>query len=78
MRSRRDAIISAATNGELNRLKELVAEYDDGRGFANTVTSLSNDFGVGAIHYAAAKGKLNVLDYLIEDLGIDVNFKDEQ
>ncbi|MCL7038708.1 hypothetical protein MKW94_022087, partial [Papaver nudicaule] len=78
MRSRRDAIISAATNGELNRLKELVSEYDDGRGLANTVMSFKNENGRGAIHCAAAEGKLNVLDYLIEELAIDVDLKDER
>ncbi|MCL7028764.1 hypothetical protein MKW94_022497, partial [Papaver nudicaule] len=77
MESRREAI-SAAIDGDLNRLKELVVEYDDGRGLADTVMSFNNENGRGAIHYAAAKGKLNVLDYLIEDLGIDVNLKDER
>ncbi|MCL7042777.1 hypothetical protein MKW94_002749, partial [Papaver nudicaule] len=57
---------------------ELVAICDDGRGSANTVRSIKDKNGVGVIHYAAAKGKINVLDYLIEDLGIDVNFKDEK
>ncbi|MCL7033251.1 hypothetical protein MKW94_019149, partial [Papaver nudicaule] len=76
--SRRDVIISVATDGDLDLLKELVAEYDDGRGSANTVMSVKDDNGVRVIHFAAVEGKINVLDYLIEELGIDVNFKDEQ
>ncbi|MCL7050527.1 hypothetical protein MKW94_015070, partial [Papaver nudicaule] len=63
MESRRDAIISAAANGELDRLK---------------VMSFNNEKGIGVIHCAAAEGKLNVLDYLIQELGIDVDLKDER
>ncbi|MCL7048732.1 hypothetical protein MKW94_017052, partial [Papaver nudicaule] len=55
----------------------LVAICDDGRGSANTVLSIKDDNGVGVIHFAAVEGKINVLDYLIEELGIDVNLKDE-
>ncbi|XP_026428760.1 26S proteasome non-ATPase regulatory subunit 10-like [Papaver somniferum] len=80
MESRRaDAdIISAATNEELNRLKKLLAKYDDGRGLATTVKNVKNVNGAGAIHCAARGGKLNVLKYLIEELGLDVNTKDER
>ncbi|XP_026378893.1 ankyrin-3-like [Papaver somniferum] len=74
---KRDAILSAATSGKLNRLKELVAKYDDGRGLANTVISIKDDNGVGVIHFAATEGKLNVLKYLIEELGLDVDIKDD-
>ncbi|RZC83796.1 hypothetical protein C5167_046577 [Papaver somniferum] len=76
--SRRAAVISAATNGELKRLKKLLAKYDDGRGLANTAMNVKDDNGVGVIHFAAVEGKLNVLKYLIEELGLDVNMKDKK
>ncbi|KAI3895549.1 hypothetical protein MKX03_029039 [Papaver bracteatum] len=71
---KRDAILSAATSGKLNRLNESIAKYDDGIGLANTVMSIKDDNGVGV---AATEGKLNVLEYLIEELGLDVNMKDD-
>ncbi|KAI3929878.1 hypothetical protein MKW98_004032 [Papaver atlanticum] len=74
---KRDTILSAATSGKLNRLKELIAKYDDGRGPANTVMSIKDDNGVGVIHFVAEEGKLNVLKYLIEELGLDVNMKND-
>ncbi|XP_026416270.1 ankyrin repeat and protein kinase domain-containing protein 1-like [Papaver somniferum] len=77
MKSRRQAIVSAAASGEVDRLKKLLAKYDDGRGLANTVRNIKDDNGVGIIHFAAVKGYLNVLKYLIEELGLDVNTKDE-
>ncbi|RZC83792.1 hypothetical protein C5167_046580 [Papaver somniferum] len=78
MESRRRAILSAASSGELNRLKELLAKCDDGRGLANTARNVKDDDGAGVIHFAAAKGHLNVVEYLIEELGLDVNTKDEK
>ncbi|XP_026385317.1 ankyrin-2-like [Papaver somniferum] len=74
---KRDSILNAAISGKLNRFKELIAKYDDGRGLANTVMSVKDDNGVGVIHFAAEEGKLNVLKYLIEELGLDVNMKND-
>ncbi|XP_026414186.1 26S proteasome non-ATPase regulatory subunit 10-like [Papaver somniferum] len=76
--SRRVDILTAATKGELNGLKKLLAKCDDGRGLATTVRNVKDDNGVGVIHFAAIEGKLNVLKYLIEELGLDVNTKDEK
>ncbi|XP_026427905.1 caskin-2-like [Papaver somniferum] len=77
MESRREAILSADTNEELNQLKELLAKRDDGRGLANAARNIKDDDGVGIVHFAAREGKLDILRYLIEELGLDVNTKDK-
>ncbi|XP_026416271.1 ankyrin repeat domain-containing protein 7-like [Papaver somniferum] len=40
--------------------------------------NVKDDNGVGVIHFAAVEGKLNVLKYLIKELGLDVNMKDRK
>ncbi|RZC83791.1 hypothetical protein C5167_046581 [Papaver somniferum] len=69
MESRREAILSADTNEELNQLKD--------KGLANAARNIKDDDGVGIVHFAAREGKLDILRYLIEELGLDVNTKDK-
>ncbi|KAI3957782.1 hypothetical protein MKX01_007613 [Papaver californicum] len=64
---KRDSILTAAESGKLNRLK----------GLADTVMSIKDDNGVGVIHFAAEEGHINVLKYLIDELGLDVNMKND-
>lgn len=44
----------------------------EGRG-AEKARALRDSNGIDALHLAAARGKLPVCRYLVEDLGLDVN-----
>lgn len=48
----------------------------EGRG-AEKVRAVRDSNGIGALHLAAARGKLPVCRYLVEDLGLDVNSTSE-
>lgn len=51
-------------------------QLDDGRGMARTVADAKDEKGRGALHFAAAKGKIEVCKYLLEGLKLDVDLKD--
>ncbi|OVA06696.1 Tetratricopeptide TPR-1 [Macleaya cordata] len=69
-------LLNAAHVGKLKRLKKFAALLDDGKGIARTVSSIKDEDGRGALHFAASRGNLNICKYLIEELKLDVDVKD--
>ena len=60
--------LDAALEGELETVKKAVAELTD--------ASKSNDDGITALHNAICAEHFDVVRYLVEDVGADVNAPD--
>ncbi|KAK6163138.1 hypothetical protein DH2020_002979 [Rehmannia glutinosa] len=58
-------------------LAELAQQLDDGKGLAQTVADVKDANKRGALHFAAREGQTEVCKYLVEELKMDVNTKDE-
>ncbi|KAL3629923.1 hypothetical protein CASFOL_026235 [Castilleja foliolosa] len=69
--------LNAARTGNLDDLKKFAQQLDDGKGLAQTVTDIKDANKRGALHFAAREGQTEVCKYLVEDLKVDVNTKDE-
>ncbi|XP_015582166.1 ankyrin-1 [Ricinus communis] len=69
--------LTAACTGNLDLLKNIAAQLDDGKGMAKTVADIKDANKRGALHFAAREGKTEVCKYLLEDLKLDVDTKDD-
>ncbi|KAK9160586.1 hypothetical protein Syun_006927 [Stephania yunnanensis] len=69
--------LNAAQTGNINLFKKVAAELDDGKGLAKTVADVKDANKRGALHFAAREGKTEVCKYLIEELKLDINLRDE-
>ncbi|XVF57219.1 hypothetical protein PTKIN_Ptkin06aG0186900 [Pterospermum kingtungense] len=69
--------LNAACSGNLDLLKKIAAQLDEGKGLAKTVADIKDANKRGAIHFASREGKTEVCKYLVEELKLDVNTKDE-
>ncbi|OMO96291.1 Tetratricopeptide TPR-1 [Corchorus olitorius] len=69
--------LNAACTGNLDLLKKIAAQLDDGKGMAKTVADIKDANKRGAIHFAAREGKTDVCKYLVEELKLDVDTRDE-
>ncbi|XP_042514940.1 ankyrin-1 [Macadamia integrifolia] len=69
--------LTAACTGNLDLLKKLATKLDDGQGLAITVSSVKDANKRGALHFAAREGKTEICKYLLEELKLDVDTKDE-
>lgn len=56
---------------------EIATQLDEGKGLAKTVADIKDANKRGAIHFAAREGKTEVCKYLLEELKLYVNTKDE-
>ncbi|CAL5012371.1 unnamed protein product [Urochloa decumbens] len=70
--STEDELIKAALEGDLGRLKGIVASLGRRNGGRAAVFSYKKA-GMGALHIAACAGHLEVCKYLVEELGGDAN-----
>ncbi|KAL5712763.1 hypothetical protein ACHQM5_014902 [Ranunculus cassubicifolius] len=77
-KSQVDLIIEAVSTGNLNRIKRLGKEMDNGKGISEILASIEDSHGNRLLHIAAAKGRTNVCKYLLEELKFDVSQKDRQ
>ncbi|KAF9615378.1 hypothetical protein IFM89_023029 [Coptis chinensis] len=57
---------------------DLAAELDVGKGIVATVVSIKNSKGESALHLGAAEGNGDICKYLINDLKLDVDIKDNK
>ncbi|CAL1382831.1 unnamed protein product [Linum trigynum] len=71
------SFLNAALTGNLDLLKNIAAQLDDGQGMAKTVAAIKDAKQRGALHFAAREGKTEVCKYLLEELKLDVDTKDE-
>ncbi|PIA36260.1 hypothetical protein AQUCO_03400278v1 [Aquilegia coerulea] len=70
-------LLEAASTGNLERLKNLAAQLDDGKGLARTIADTKHlKDGQTALHVAVRNGKLEVFKYLVDDLKLDFESKD--
>ncbi|XP_039045466.1 ankyrin-1-like [Hibiscus syriacus] len=69
--------LNAACTGNLDLLKKIAAQLDDGKGLAKTVADIKDANKRGAIHFAAREGKTEVCKFLLEELKLDVDTIDE-
>ncbi|EYU22671.1 hypothetical protein ABFS82_02G101700 [Erythranthe guttata] len=69
--------LNAARTGNLDLLKKLAHQLDDGKGLAQTVADVKDANKRGALHFAAREGQIDVCKYLLEDLKMDANTKDD-
>ncbi|XP_051122739.1 uncharacterized protein LOC127245757 [Andrographis paniculata] len=69
--------LNAARTGNLDLLKKLANQLDHGKGLAQTVADVKDANKRGALHFAAREGQTEVCRYLLEDLKMDVDTKDE-
>ncbi|KAL5711320.1 hypothetical protein ACHQM5_021789 [Ranunculus cassubicifolius] len=58
--------------------KNLAAELDDGRGIAETVSGIKDSEGKSSLHIAASEGNTAICFYLIDELKLDPNTKDDK
>lgn len=77
VRQKVQQFLNAAVTGNLDFLKSVAAQLDDGKGLSHTVASVKDANKRGALHFAAREGKTEVCKYLVEELKLDVNIKDE-
>ncbi|KQK02964.1 hypothetical protein BRADI_2g04680v3 [Brachypodium distachyon] len=66
------ALMKAALDGDLRRLKGIVHSLTQGSGDPSTIFSLNME-GTSVLQCAACSGHLEVCKYLVEELGGDVN-----
>ncbi|KAG9151807.1 hypothetical protein Leryth_002082 [Lithospermum erythrorhizon] len=62
---------------ESEELKKSAKQLDDGKGIARTVADVKDANKRGALHFSAREGKTEMCKYLVEELKLDVNMKDE-
>ncbi|KAL2461026.1 Ankyrin repeat family protein [Abeliophyllum distichum] len=77
VREKVQKFLNAARTGNLDLLKKLAKQLDDGKGLAHTVADVKDANKRGALHFAAREGQTEVCKYLLEELKLDVNTKDE-
>ncbi|PHT74887.1 hypothetical protein T459_22164 [Capsicum annuum] len=70
--------LEAACSGDVELFKKLAKQLDDGKGLAGTVADVKDANKRGALIFAAREGKTEFCKYLVEELKIDVNEKDEE
>jgi ankyrin repeat protein len=56
---------------------DLAGQLDEGKGLATTVADIKDANKRGALHFAAREGSTEVCKYLLEELKLDVDTKDE-
>uniref|UniRef100_A0A0D9VG41 Uncharacterized protein n=1 Tax=Leersia perrieri TaxID=77586 RepID=A0A0D9VG41_9ORYZ len=67
-------LLHAAFDGNLRLVRKMARALDDGDGrLGEKVGAVRDENGVCALHLAAGRGSLPVCQYLVEELGVDVN-----
>ncbi|CAF2370655.1 unnamed protein product [Brassica napus] len=69
--------LNAAITGNLEFLKNVANQLDEGKGLKQTVESVKDANKRGALHFAAREGQTEICRYLLEELKLDANTKDE-
>ena len=55
----------------------MARQLDEGKDIAKTVAAIKDANKRGALHFAAREGKTDVCKYLLEELKLDVDSKDD-
>lgn len=78
VREKVQKFLKAACSGNIELIKKLAKQLDDGKGLAGTVADVKDANKRGALIFAAREGKIELCKYLVEELKIDVNEKDDE
>ncbi|XP_030960853.1 ankyrin-1-like [Quercus lobata] len=78
VRQKVQQFLNAARIGNLDLLKNLAGQLNEGKGLARTVADIKDANKRGALHFAAREGQTEVCKYLLEELKLDVDSKDEE
>uniref|UniRef100_A0ACD5TLI3 Uncharacterized protein n=1 Tax=Avena sativa TaxID=4498 RepID=A0ACD5TLI3_AVESA len=70
-------LLGAAAAGDLALLERMARQLDGGRGRLAEAVEAVKDRGVGALHLAARGKKMEVCEFLVEDVRVDVDAVDE-
>ncbi|KAI3857957.1 hypothetical protein MKX03_006171 [Papaver bracteatum] len=71
-------LLTSAYTGDLNLFRRIALSFDDkGDGLAKTIERLVDGDGRGSLAFAAAGGRVDVCRYLLEELSITINVKDQ-
>ncbi|KAM7469089.1 hypothetical protein LguiA_007272 [Lonicera macranthoides] len=69
--------LNAACTGNLDLFRKFAAQLDEGKVSAETVADVKDANKRGALHFAAKEGQTEVCKFLLEELKLDVDTKDE-
>ncbi|KAG0487319.1 hypothetical protein HPP92_009414, partial [Vanilla planifolia] len=69
--------LDAARTGKLEEFKKLAVQLDEGKGLAKSVADVKDANNRTALHFAAREGKTEMCKYLLEELKLDVNVRDD-
>jgi ankyrin repeat protein len=70
-------ILNAACTGNLEFLKNVAKQLDEGKDLTKTVESIKDANKRGALHFAAREGQTEICRYLLEELKLNADAKDE-
>lgn len=69
--------LNAARTGNLDLLKKFAEQLDEGKDLSKTVEAIKDANKRGALHFAALEGQTQICSYLVEDLKLRIDDKDE-
>ncbi|XP_078435400.1 ankyrin repeat family protein [Wolffia australiana] len=79
VRDKVQKFLEAARAGNVDLMKKLAKQLGEGgKQLGKTVSDVKDANKRTALHFAAREGKINVCKYLIEELGLEVDIKDEE
>ncbi|MED6181298.1 hypothetical protein PIB30_018033 [Stylosanthes scabra] len=77
VRQKVQQFLNAARTGNLDLLKNLATQLDECKDLAKTVDSIRDANKRGALHFAAREGQTEVCKFLLEELKLHVDSKDD-
>uniref|UniRef100_A0A1D1ZFN2 Ankyrin-1 n=1 Tax=Anthurium amnicola TaxID=1678845 RepID=A0A1D1ZFN2_9ARAE len=78
VRQKVQTFLDAARTGNLDLFKKMALQLDEGaKGLARTVADVKDANKRTALHFAAREGRTEVCKYLLEELGLDPDVRDE-
>ncbi|XP_028790259.1 uncharacterized protein LOC114746212 isoform X2 [Neltuma alba] len=77
VRQKVQLFLNAARTGNLDLLKNLAGQLNEDRDLAKTVAAIKDANKRGALHFAAREGKTEVCEYLLEELKLNVDERDD-
>eukprot|EP00250_Pteridium_aquilinum_P019818 c24586_g1_i1 orf=552-1943(-) len=75
-RDKVNRLLLAARDGDVSRLKEAASAFNEGQGLAKAILDVKDANDRGALHFAAQNGKDTVCQYLLEELNLPVDVRD--